>query len=203
MTVTEIVSLNKRKSKVILDEGFTLVLFQGELRRYRIKEGQELSEEVYKEIIEEVLSKRAREQALRMLEMSDKTETQIRQKLKREFFPEEVVELVVTFLYEHSFLNDEKYARRYVEISGTRKSRRQIQYDLSQKGVDKQVISDLLDELPVEEEEQIRQYIRKKGVAPASLDRKERSKLLAALGRRGFSFEVVNRVLGDFLEDNC
>ncbi len=51
MTVVEIVPVDKRRSKVILDEDFTLVLYRGEIRKFGIEEGKPLTEETYQEIL--------------------------------------------------------------------------------------------------------------------------------------------------------
>ena len=67
MRVTSIVPVDKRKSKVFLDEDFAFVLYGGELRRYGISEGGQVSEELYRRIVEEVLNKRARERSLYLL----------------------------------------------------------------------------------------------------------------------------------------
>ena len=55
MTVTEIIPLDKRRSKVILDEDFALALYNGEIKRYHMEAGEELPEETYREILEEIL----------------------------------------------------------------------------------------------------------------------------------------------------
>ena len=39
MTVTEIIPLDKRRSKVILDEDFALALYNGEINRYHMEAG--------------------------------------------------------------------------------------------------------------------------------------------------------------------
>ena len=39
MTVTEIIPLDKRRSKVILDEDFALALYNGEIKRYHMEAG--------------------------------------------------------------------------------------------------------------------------------------------------------------------
>lgn len=202
MTVMEIVPFGKQKSKVILDEGFTLVLYKGELGKYRIRQGEELREETYKEILTEVLMKRARERVIYLLKASDKTEQELRQKLKEGYYPQEAIDYAIGFLKEYRYIDDERYGERYVEFHSERKSRRQIQYELQKKGLDKEVISDILEEHPIDEEAQVLAYLEKKRKNISELDQKERSKIMAALGRKGFSFEVVNRVLGSVSEDS-
>ena len=201
MIVMEIVPVDKRRSKVFLDEDFALVLYRGEINRFGIKEGEELSEDTYQEILNDVLFKRARERVLFLLKASDKTEQELVRKLKDGGYPKEAIEYAVGFVKEHRFINDEDYGKRYVEFNSRRKSEKQIQFELQRKGLDKEMIRDILKEQPVDEEAQIQAYIRKKRIDPQELDRKERSKVMASLGRKGFSYEAVNRVLGANFDD--
>lgn len=202
MTVTEIVPVDKRRSKVILDDDFTLVLYRGELRRYSMEEGSEITREVYEEIIREILCKRARERVLFLLKSSDKTEQELRRKLKEGYYPQEAIDYAIDFLKKHRFINDEDYARRYVEFNSRRKSERQIRFELQRKGLDKETVGDILKEQPVDEAAIIRDYIRKKRLFPEQMDVREKSKVMASLGRKGFSYEAVSRVLGEIFVDD-
>ncbi|MGC6176776.1 regulatory protein RecX [Lacrimispora sp. 38-1] len=202
MTVTEIVPVDKCRSKVILDDDFTLVLYRGELKRYSIEEGNEISGDVYQEIVKEILCKRARERVLFLLKSSDKTEQELRRKLKEGYYPQEAIDYAMDFLTEHRFINDQEYARRYVEYNSRRKSERQIKYELQRKGLDKEIIGDTLKEQPVDEAAIVREYIRKKRLFPEQMDVREKSKVMASLGRKGFSYEAVSRVLGEIFVDD-
>lgn len=202
MIVMEIVPVDKRRSKVILDEDFTLVLYRGEIKRFGIEEGEELSEDTYQEILKDVLLKRSRERVLYLLKASDKTEQELVRKLKEGGYPQEAIDYAILFVKEHHFINDENYGKRYVEYNSTRKSERQIQYELQKKGLDKEMIRDILEEQPVDEEAQIQAYIRKKRIVPEELDRKGRAKVISSLARKGFSYEAVTRALGSIYSDN-
>ncbi|MDR2025295.1 MAG: recombination regulator RecX [Hungatella sp.] len=201
MTVTEIVPVDKRRSKVILEEDFTLVLYRGEIRKFGIEEGKPLSEETYQVILKEVLFKRARERVLFLLKSSDKTEQELRRKLKDGGYPREAADYAIDFLKKHNFINDQDYGRRYVEFNSGRKSERQIRYELQRKGLDKEVIQELLSEQPVDEVAQIQNYVKKKCLNPEEMDFKQRSKMMAALGRKGFSYDAISRVLGSIYSD--
>ena len=54
MFVTEIRPLNKKKSRILFDDGEDLVLYNGEIRASRIKEQEELPDEVYEKLAGEV-----------------------------------------------------------------------------------------------------------------------------------------------------
>ena len=47
MIVSEIISLNTKKSKVIFQDGESLALYNGEIRRLDIAVGKEIDEEEY------------------------------------------------------------------------------------------------------------------------------------------------------------
>ena len=198
MIVTEIIPLDKRKSKVLLDEDLALVLYRGELKPYGIIEGGSVSQDTYDEIISQVLLKRARDRAFYILKASDKTEQQLRKKLEGDGYPACVIDEVLDFLKRYHYIDDENYGRRYVEIQKNRKSRRQISCDLQQRGLSRELISQLLEEQPVEEAQQIRKFLQKKGWASGvEMEQKQRQKLYGSLLRKGFSYDAIRKVMGE------
>ena len=195
MQVIEIVPLDKRRCKVRTDAGFAFALYKGELRGYRLETGGELSEETYREILHTVLCGRARERALYLLKSRDRTEQEIRRKLRDGFYPDEAVEAAITFLKEYGYVNDEKYGRRYVEMYGRSRSARRIQEDLTRRGLDRELIETVLGEGSVSETEQIRAFLAGKGYDAERSGPEQRRKLWAALLRRGYSWEAVGRAM--------
>ena len=119
----------------------------------------------------------------------------MKEKLGKAGYPKEAVEYAVNFLKEYHFLDDNAYAQSYVRSYAGKKSRRQMVYEMQQKGVDPSYIEEALDQSPVDEEESARQALarRLKGKQEASYQ--EKGRLAAFLGRKGYSFEVINRVL--------
>ena len=116
MTVTEITPLDKRRSKVILDEDFALALYNGEIKRYHIETGEELPEETYREIMEEILLKRAVERVCYLLKSSDKTEQELRKKLKDGYYPGEAIDYAIEFLKKHRYINDEEQYKQVAAL---------------------------------------------------------------------------------------
>ncbi|MEG0368684.1 MAG: regulatory protein RecX [Hungatella sp.] len=195
MLITSIAPLDQRRSKIFLEENFILVLYQGELRRYHLEVGSELTPEDYREILETILCKRARERALYLMKYSDKTEREIRRKLKDGFYPEEAIDRAVAFLKEYRYIDDESYATRYIECYGSKKSRRQMHYDLQQKGLPRELVESLLQASPVDEETQIIRFLQKKDYDMEHTNQKDRSKLVASLARKGFAFDTIRKVM--------
>ena len=83
MFVTEIRSLNKKKSRILFDDGEDLVLYNGEIRASRIKEQEELPDEVYEKLAGEVLTKRAKHRAMYLLLRQMRTKKELEDKLSR------------------------------------------------------------------------------------------------------------------------
>ena len=81
-----------------------------------------------------------RECALALLEFRDRTEWELRQKLKEREYSAEEIDETVLFLKEYRYLDDEAYAGRYIRSCAARKSRRQIRADLEHKGVSREII---------------------------------------------------------------
>lgn len=210
MTVVAVTPVDKRRCKVLLDEGFALVLYRGEIKKYGIEENRELSEECYQEILRDVLCKRARERVIHLLKNMDRTEEQLRRKLKDGGYPKEAIDYALSFVKERRYVNDESYARRYTECFSERKSRKQIAYDLKMKGIDGEIIARALEETVIDEDRQIGALLEKRGFAPGNCvnesrenmaaARKEYQKMAAFLARKGFSWEAIRRAMGEMGE---
>lgn len=206
MIVSAIEDHGKTKKKVYLDGQFAFVLYKGELSGCHIKEQEELPEEIYERIMGEILWKRIRQRALFLLKDMDRTEYQIRQKLKGDLYPEGLIHRAVEWLYSYHYLDDERYAENYVRCHGERKSRRQMIQDLVQRGVEKGIAEAAADNQEAPNEELlIRKWIEKKKIDPETASFKERQKLYAFLLRKGFSPSEVSKVLRgmeDFSEES-
>ena len=71
MIVTEIVEISKTKAKVLLDNDRCFALYKSELKKYRIAEDAEISQEYYDMIMGEVLLKRAKLRCMNLLKSRD------------------------------------------------------------------------------------------------------------------------------------
>ena len=197
MIVKAVVPVDKRKCKVFLEGDFAFVLYKSEAARFHIEEGNDLPAKTYEMIEEEILLKRARDRALYLLQSQGRTQAEMIKKLKDDGYSQSVTERVLSFLQEYHFIDDNAYTENYIHVNKGRKSKRQITYELQQKGVDRDQIRQMLEENPVDEEETVRSLLKKKTGGRIPEDKKEIQKLAAFLGRKGFSFEVISRVLRD------
>ncbi len=198
MVITSIVSLDRRRSRVLLDQDLALVLYPGDLRQFHMEEGRELTRDAYKALVEQVLKPRARERVLKALQVSDKTRRELFSLLSREGYPEEVIEDAVGMAEGYRYVDDQAFGERYVEAQASKKSRRRLICDMQKKGFDQELIQELLAVHTVDEESQIRGILEKKRICPEQVkDKKEWGKLVGMLARKGYSYQSISQVIGD------
>lgn len=152
------------------------------------------------------MSKESRKKAMYLLQKQDRTEFQLRDKLKQSGFEAEDIEDAVTYVKDFKYLDDERFARNYVRYGGEHKSRQKLKIALLQKGISQEIIQLALEEeFEGNEREQIRNWLNKKSFSAANVSPEERQKLIASLYRKGFKLEDIKSVMGDtgvdFIED--
>lgn len=204
MQITDIVELDKKRSKVFIDGEFAFVLYKGELRDYKIKVGETLTDNAYEEITGTVLSKRVKLRVMNLLQKKDYTEKQLRDKLQEGLYPLELVDEAIAYVKSYKYLDDDRFARDYITYHMEMRSKQRILQDLSQKGINKDQILSIMDEIYEDEEsdvetEQIQKLLLKKHF-DKEMDYKEKQKLIAFLMRRGYTLDKIRRAM-DCYED--
>ena len=115
MFVTEIRPLNKKKSRILFDDGEDLVLYNGEIRASRIKEQEELPDEVYEKLAGEVLTKRAKHRAMYLLLGQMRTKKELEDKLRKDGYPERAIEEAVSYVESFHYIDDRAYVEQWCE----------------------------------------------------------------------------------------
>lgn len=197
MQVVQIEELDKKRVRIVLEDGTCFPLYKGEKRRYELRENEELSEEQFQEIRQEILIKRARRRTMHLLEKMDRTESQLRMKLRQGCYPEDVIEDAIAYVKSYHYLDDLRYAQNYVRSQKERKSQRKIQMELAGKGVSREVIQQAVEEEYQQEKEQelILKWMEKRHYSARTADLKEKRKMYQFLLRRGFRSNDILHVL--------
>ena len=141
MIAAEILRVTDRKRKIVLEDDRSFVLYAGELRKYHIREGEEIPEEVLEEIHDDVLVRRAKLRCMNLLKTSDRTVRQLRDRLRHDGYPEEIAEKALDYVASYHYTDDERYAENYIRQQSGRKSRKVILLELEKRGVDSTGIS--------------------------------------------------------------
>ena len=195
VTVEKLPNKTKRY-RIRLDNGADFVLYPGEVRRFGCIEGGELSEEDYNRIMEEILLPRAKQRVLHLLEKQDRTEKNLRQKLKEGGYNEEITDKAIAYAASYNYVDDRRYADNYVYFHQSEKSRQRLKQDLLAKGIAKDIAEDAIaGGYETDERGLIMALLEKKHYDPQAADRKEKAKLYRFLAGRGFAPEDISEAL--------
>lgn len=200
MQIIRISELDKKRVKIVLEDRTCFPLYKTEQRRYDLTEGEELSREKFQEIREDILIKRVRRRTMHLLERMDRTEAQLREKLRQGYYPEDIIENAITYVKGYHYVDDLRYAQNYVRTRKGKKSQRKLQMELLAKGVAKTIIQQALEEEYQQESEQelILKWIEKKHYCAQEADLKEKRRMYQFLLRKGFQADDILHVL-DYL----
>ena len=204
--VTEIVEINKKKRRIYINYNSAFSLYVGEIFKYKIKKDLPMDEDIYNEIVNEILPKRAKLRAMNLLKDRDLTEYSLKQKLKEGYYPEDSIRIAIEYVKNYGYIDDRRYAENYVNFKSSTKSRYQIKNILLQKGLDKDLISEVCDEYyenddnnENSEKKLVEKLILKRKIDIFNITREEKSKLLGYLTRRGFQIELINGVINEIV----
>lgn len=200
MLVTQISEVSKSRYRIYLDGQFAFVLYKGELRQFHVKEGQELSEESYQQIMKQILPKRAKLRSMNLLQSRDYTRRQLEDKLKKGDYPQECIEEAIAYVESYGYINDSRYAKDFIEYNIQTKSRVRIETDLISKGIAKNIIQRAFDELEnigvmQDEMSMIQELLIKKKYCANTATKQEQQKMYSFLYRKGFHGDTIARAL--------
>ncbi|MDD2688976.1 MAG: regulatory protein RecX [Candidatus Omnitrophica bacterium] len=142
---------------------------------------------------------KARNYAFLLLKFRQRSEKELYRRLKKKKFEEEVVAKTISFLKDKRFVDDELFAKSWIESRLKRPcGLRKIENELNLKGVDKKIIERQILEIKKHySEEEIAGRIAKIRFAKFKDIEQQTAKrrLYGYLLRRGFSPEVISGVV--------
>ena len=142
----------------------------------------------------------ARLLAEKYIDFQPRTAAEVRRKLARAGYEEDVVETVVADLERAELLDDSRFSADWVESRSRRKGLGKIRLaaELRQKGVDRKQIDEATSELdPAAELKSALALVRKRVSPGDSADPSAKRKLAAYLQRRGYNWEIIQQVFSE------
>lgn len=191
------------KSNVYLDGQFAFSLLKQDVLYFRIKVGEELSEDTFQYIQDSLLYIRAQEIALHFIGYKMRTEAEVCRKLEEKEIQPEIQDRVMEFLKKYDYVNDVLYVQKYVQERErlAPRGKNLLQLELRQKGVAEKTIAAVLAEMELDEADAaVRLLAKKLRHAALPLDQKQKQKLLAFLMRKGFDFETAKEAISQMME---
>jgi regulatory protein len=203
MIITRMEVRGKSKVNIYLDDEYSFFLSPKEVHQLDLTEGDEVPDSFYDSVVEKIILPKAKLKALSLLKLTDRTETELRNKLSDVGFTQNIVDKAVQYVAGYGYLNDERLAAAYVRTRKNVKSKLVIKMDLLQKGVDAKTIElAFLEEYNTDDDQEdpelvaIKKAIAKKVRSQEDMDFDAKQKLIASLYRKGFNISKIKQVIG-------
>lgn len=199
-------SYSNKKKLVYINYEPAFALYNKELKTYNVKENEALSEQNYSDIVQ-MLSKRATVRAMNLLKTKDYTQKELINKLELSYYPKKSIDDALTYVERYGYINDKRYVENYIAFKASKKSRKQIEQLLKEKGIDSDIIESALEAYYGDssecEEGLILSMLKKKygNIPMEELDYKQKQKMMAYMYRKGFSMDTIRKAVDVFLDN--
>lgn len=183
---------NKKKIEIYINDEYRFFLYYSDIKKLELLEGQEISEDKVTKIINDIVIKRGKTRVYHLLSRRDYTYNQLVKKLVGGGYQISHVQNILNYFVENNLINDERYANNYIEIMKDKKSKKEIEYLLIKKGIDKRLVRETLNESDQEELKVAINLIKSKYTTSANdIDYNMKRKIYSYLARKGFESKNI------------
>jgi len=189
---------NNKRVNIYLDYEFAFGLDLENFVKFHLKVDQELDEKQINKIIKEAEFKKILDKLLNFATLRPRSEKEIKDYLKRKKSPESITEELFKRLNSLELLDDTKFAKWWVEQrqSFSPKTKRVLSNELKIKGIDREIIKEILEETEIDEVKLSKELIRNKMYKWERFDPKiKKQKISQYLVVKGFGWNVIQDVL--------
>lgn len=201
MKITELSPYKGTTWQITTESGGKIFIGQKTVEKMNLKKGMELPDSAIESIKEEDLERKSRERAMYLLSGRDYGFVELFRKLEKTY-PKEMCLRTCKLMAEKGLVNDREYAFRLgKQLFGIKKeSAVAVRYKLTQKGIPKDIISDVIDAY-CEDDEAVKDRIKalvEKKYKRYLTDEAGVRKVKNALARLGYGYSEINSALKEF-----
>ena len=204
ITKIEAQKKNNDRVNIYVDEKFFMAIYKELVFTFNLKKGQEIDPNYLKNILDDEMYMKAKNKALNILSKASQSEKQIKQKLSKDF-DEDTIDRVLKFLQKYKFVDDEDLANRIVStnVNLNKYGKNKIKQNLYNKGIDKNIIEQAIDEIDSDKELENAFYLAKKRYERVKNEdyRKAYQKIGNHLAYKGFNYDIIKKVLNKLFND--
>jgi len=185
---------NKKVINVFIDGKFGFSVDLENFVKLRIKVGQRFSTDELKKVVAKSEYQKVLIKLLDFTSLRPRSEKEVDVWMVKKSVKEKFKEELKNKLRSFNLLDDEKFAKWWIEqrIAFNHKSKREIYYELKVKGVEKEIIINILSDLKVNELQSARILLKKSGYKWRKYPKKVvKQKMSAFLARKGFTWATI------------
>ena len=198
MKITQIKQQVKRANRysIYVDGKYSFSLGENEFLKLGLHSGQEITDDILEEYQDESAYGKWFDKTLNLLSFRLRSEWELRDYLRRKDCPPEIIEKILNKLSINGYVNDEQFAKRWVENRRLLKStsRRKLMMELKQKRIPSDIVDRVLaeDKEETDEREVLRALIAKKRARYP-----DQQKFMMYLARQGYGYDDIKSVLSE------
>jgi regulatory protein len=199
---------NPERVNIYLDGEFAFAITREEAVMQGLRIGRELTVDEVGEFRARDTVSKAIESALRLLTVRPRTEKELRDRLRQKAYEPSAIDAAIERIHGWGYLDDAAFARLWVANRTEHRPRgkRMLVQELRQKGVDRETISETIDDAEIDEVASAIAVAENSARKMSSLDPiVARRRLMGQLARRGFDYGTIktalDQVLGEHDED--
>lgn len=202
--ITKIEAQKKDENRVniYVNEQFFMGIYKELVFTLHLKKGMEVDENSLRELIHNEMYIKAKNKALTILSKVPQSERNIIKKLSNDF-DEDIINEVLDFLRKYNFVNDNDLAERITNtnLNLNKCGKNKIKQNLYNKGIDKKTIDSVVSNIDSDVEFENAMYLAKKRYERVKNEPRNKiyQKISQHLAYKGFSYEIIKRVLNKLL----
>lgn len=199
MIISNII-FDKKKFIINFDNGEEIKISEDTLVNFGLYKGQEVEEEFIDNLKFEDEKTEALLLSYKFLQRN-KTKKQLVDHLYKNKIQREIIDTILPILEEKKYLNDEDYARRYLNdaLNIKKYGKNKTRYMLMSKGIERNLIDKVMENYDYELEYMNALELVEKRISKDESDPKKIYSAKNYLQGRGFEFEIINFTVDDYL----
>lgn len=169
--------------------------------KLNLTKDMEVSEELFKEILSENNYQISKKIAENYINYKARTEYETRRKIQNKIIDKNVEDRVIDYYKKLNLLDDYRYAKDYIEylLNIKNSSISYVKFKLNSKGIKSNIYNPLIENIDKDIEfKNIKILYEKKYKNKKVSDYTEKQKIFRYFAGKGFKFDDINRVLGEF-----
>ena len=194
----------KNRVNIYVDDDFALGINEEIMLKYNLRVNMEVDNNFIENILLAEEENKALNYTLTLLSYRQRSEKEIYDALKNKGYIDEHINNIISSCRDKNYLNDREFAKSFSndKINLNKYGPERIKHELKLKGISSSIINDIVDFNRDEQYELAKEVANKKISSYKNDDKKAiYRKTSAFLQRRGFSYDIISKVVREVLEE--
>lgn len=196
---------NKKRYNIYIENEYTFSVHEDILVSLRLLKGKYINSQEVKEIMQEEEKKKIERAIFHYLSYRPRTVMEVKRHLLEKGYKDEFIQYKIDEFIQKGYLNDKDFAQQWFteRIRTKKKGFRLLAEELKQKGISSSILEQIMLNMDQEEEWQSCYQLALKKIKndPNLEDVNAKHKLMQYLARRGFSFDLIQRIYTKIMEE--